>query len=91
MESKEMVDRFARLMPFKLSREQLIRYQHHHNRPIPTKFDKETQTHKGTMDKKAIDKLVVKYPEDSLYSAVLEHRVLDKIAGTYIGRPMESE
>jgi hypothetical protein len=32
---------------------------------------------------------VGKYPEDPLYPVVMEYRKLDKIAGTYIGRPSE--
>jgi DNA polymerase I-like protein with 3'-5' exonuclease and polymerase domains len=31
--------------------------------------------------------LTAKYPNDTLYPAILTYRQLDKIAGTYIGRP----
>lgn len=85
----ETVSRYARLEPFKPSREQLIRYQQVTNRTIPTKYDKKQGKSKQTMDEKAIKKLIGKYPLDPLYPLVLEYRELDKIAGTYIGRPAE--
>ena len=90
-EQREVVERYARLTPFKISREQLVRYQEFTKRPVPTIFDKKTQRRKVTMDRKAVQKLAQKYPTDPLYQAVLEYRVLDKIAGTYIGRPVEEE
>ena len=37
------------------------------------------------MDKKAIKKCQGKYPDDPLYPLILQHRELQKIAGTYIG------
>lgn len=86
---REVVERYARLTPFKISREQLVRYQQHTRRQIPTMYDKRTQSRKVTMDRKAVQKLAQKYPTDPLYRAVLEYRILDKIAGTYIGRPLE--
>jgi DNA polymerase I-like protein with 3'-5' exonuclease and polymerase domains len=43
------------------------------------------------MDEKAIKELMRKYPDDKLYPLVLQYRELDKIAGTYIGRPAEEE
>lgn len=88
-EQEEVIERYARLTPFKISREQLVRYQQHLNRPIPTIFDKRTQSRRVSMDRKSVQKLAQKFPEDPLYQAVLEYRILDKIAGTYIGRPQE--
>lgn len=39
------------------------------------------------MDNKSIKKLIGKYPGDKLYPLVLTYRELDKVGGTYIGRP----
>jgi hypothetical protein len=86
-EQVEPIQRVARLVPFKPSREGLMRYQTFMGRPIPKTRDKKTGLMKPTMDKKAIRELVGKFPQDPLYPAVLKYRDLDKIAGTYIGRP----
>jgi hypothetical protein len=83
----EPIERWARLVPFKPSREQLMRYQTVMGRPIPRTRDKKTGLMKPTMDKKALKELTNKYPDDRLYKSVQTHRALDKIAGTYIGRP----
>lgn len=87
---EETVTRYARLEPFKPSREQLIRYQNVMGRFIPTKYDKKAGKSRVTMDEKAIKKLIGKYNLDPIYPAVLEYRELDKLGGTYIGRPAES-
>jgi DNA polymerase I-like protein with 3'-5' exonuclease and polymerase domains len=34
-------------------------------------------------------RLMLKYPDDKLYSLVLQYRSIDKLAGTYVGRPIE--
>ncbi len=84
------VEEWYRLAPFKPSREQLIRYQQTLQRPVPTKWDKKTRARKATMDEKALKGLIRKFGEvDKLYERVLEYRELDKIAGTYIGRPAD--
>lgn len=85
---EETIQRWARVMPFKVSGpHQLIKYQAVLARPVPTRWDKKSATRRPTMDDKAIQGLMKKYPEDELYPLVLEWRGLDKIAGTYIGRP----
>jgi hypothetical protein len=33
--------------------------------------------------------LMLKYPSDPLYNNILNYRSIDKLAGTYIGRPSE--
>lgn len=86
---EEEVTRFARLIPFKPSREQLIRYQQSLGRLIPTKYDKKTRTKKASLDEKALKKLMIKFPTDVLYQKVLEYRELKKVAGTYLGYPNE--
>lgn len=83
----EVVTRYAKLDPFKPSREQLIRYQTVMGRIIPTKYDKKQGKSRPSMDEKAIKKLIGKYNDDPIYPAILTYRELDKIAGTYIGRP----
>ena len=81
------VDEYYRLAEWKPSRVQLIRYQETLGRPVPTAWDKKTRSRKPSMDEKALKGLVKKYPDDKLYPLILEFRTLDKIAGTYIGRP----
>lgn len=84
------VSEWYRLGDFKPSRQQLIRYQQHLGRVVPTTYDKKTKARKPTMDEKAIKGLMLKYPLDLLYPLVLRYRELDKIGGTYIGRPSVS-
>jgi len=85
---QEKVIRFARLVPFKPSREQLIRYQLALGRPVPTTKDKKTGERRATMNEKAVKEMIRKFGEvDPLYAGVLEYRELDKLGGTYIGRP----
>ena len=90
VEGVEPVERFARLEPFKPSREQLIRYNRALGRALPTVWDKKTQTRKVSMNEKGLKELIRKFPLDTLYPLVLTYRELDKLAGTYIGRPAES-
>ena len=79
---------YYRLAPFTPSRDQLIRYQRALGRTIPLTRDNKTAQMKPSMDEKAIKGLISKYPDDKLYSLVLDYRELDKLAGTYIGRPV---
>lgn len=85
----ETLSRWARLDPLKLSRELLIRYQQHHNRFIPMKKDKKTGKRRPSMDEKGMKELIRRYPLDLLYQNVLKFRGLDKLASTYIGRPVD--
>ena len=75
------------LAEFKPSRDQLIRYQLHLERLVPMKFDRKTRTRKPSMDEKAIKGLAKRYPDDKFYPLILAYREMDKLAGTYIGRP----
>lgn len=86
----EVVEWF-RLGAFKPSRNQLIAYQVFLGRQVPTKWDGKTKTRKLSMDEKALKGLMGKFPEDKLYPAVLEYRELDKLGGTYIGRPIQRD
>lgn len=83
------VEEWFRLKPFKPSRDQLIHYQNAMGRPVPTTYDKKTRSRKPSMGEKQIKGLIGKYPLDRLYPLVLEYRELDKIAGTYVGRPID--
>lgn len=87
--SVEQISRWARLTPFTPSREQLIRYNTYHGRPTPLRRDKKSGERRPTMDEKAIKEMLRKFPDDPVYQGVLEYREIDKIAGTYIGRPGE--
>lgn len=80
---------YYRLGEFTPSRDQLIRYNGTMNRPCPTKYDKKTKTRKVSFDEKAIKEMIRKYQGDPLYENVLVYRELDKLAGTYIGRPAD--
>jgi uracil-DNA glycosylase len=77
-----------RLHDFTPSRDQILRYQKVHNRFVPTKWDKKSKSRKISLDEKAMKTLIGKYgQEDPFYARILEYRELDKLAGTYIGRP----
>lgn len=84
---KENVDEYYRLAEFKPSREQLIRYHQFLNRALPMAWDKKAGRKKVSFGVEQIKKLMLKYPLDKLYASVLSYRALDKLAGTYIGRP----
>lgn len=83
------IKRWAKLEPFRPSREQLMRYQEVMGRPTPTQWDKKAHARKPSMNEKAIKELLLKYPTDRVYKGVLEWRKLDKLAGNYIGRVRE--
>ena len=84
------VEEYYRLADFKPSREQLIRYQQALGRVIPSTYDRKTKKRKYSMDEKSLKELIRKYPDDKLYKGVLKYRELDKLAGTYIGRPVRN-
>jgi hypothetical protein len=85
--STEPIERWARLDEWRPSRVALMRYQHALGRPIPHTFDKKTRTQKPTMNEEGIKKLMKQFPDDPVYAGTLRYRELDKLAGTYIGRP----
>lgn len=85
----EPVTRFARLEPFKPSREQLIRYHVVMGRVVPTRKDRKTGETKAVFDEMVIKQLEKKYPLDLLYPLLLQYREVQKIASTYIGYPAE--
>lgn len=84
----ETVQRYAKLDSFTPSRNQLIRYQQHFGRFIPMTWDKKAKRRKISLNAKGMKELIRRYPDDPIYPLVLEHRELDKLAGTYIGRPV---
>ena len=82
------VDEYYRLGQFTPSRNQLISYNRALKRALPTTWDKKTGGRKVSMNEKALKELIRKFPLDKLYPLVLTYRELDKLAGTYIGRPV---
>lgn len=75
------VTEYYKLLPFKISKTSLLRYQNAlRHKPI-------IDPKKGqiTFDEKAILRLSKLYPHDPLYPLVLEQRALAKLKGTYIG------
>lgn len=89
MEREVGVVEWFRLGAWTPSRDQLIRYNNHLNRPTPTKWDAKTRTKKVSTNNKSLKELIRKYPDDLLYPIVLEYRIIDKISGTYIGKVVE--
>ncbi len=81
----ERIQRYARLDPFKLSREQIIRYNDLVGRATPVKSVKGTNKKTRTTDDKAIKQLMRKWPDDKLYPLVLDLRKIQKLQGTYVG------
>lgn len=82
------VEEYYRLAEFTPSRDQLIRYHRVTNRPLPEIWDKKEKRKKVSFNEEQIKKLILTYPLDNLYQLVLQYRALDKLAGTYIGRPV---
>lgn len=80
---------YYRLAAFTPSRDQLVRYHQFLKRPLPLIYDKKTRTRKVSFGERQLKDLSLQYPSDMLYSTILEFRKLDKLAGTYIGRPVE--
>lgn len=83
------VTEYYRFADFTPSRDQLIRYHNHLNRPLPMVFDKKEKRKKVSFGERQLKDLTGKYPDDTLYKSILTYRKLDKIAGTYIGRPVD--
>jgi len=82
-----VVERFARVVEFVPSLVQITNYQRvmKHN-PVYTGRGNDRRV---TTDAKAITILMGKYPNDPLYPEIDAYRELDKLAGTYIGRPVK--
>ena len=85
----EEVERFARVNDLKVSTHMLVRYNEALERPVPTRWDRKEGRRKVTMDDKAVEGLMKSYPEDPIYSLFRDYKKLDKVAGTYIGRPIQ--
>jgi uracil-DNA glycosylase family 4 len=81
--------RWAKVDPFVPSTKGILRYQlHMKHQVIMTGRGKDR---KPTTDKKAIKKLIGKYPNDGFYPLVVVDRDVTKIGGTYIGWWDEAE
>lgn len=78
---------YYRLASFSPSRDQLIRYHQLLKRALPTVWDGKQQRRKVSFGEMQLKQLMLKFPDDRLYPAVLEYRSIDKLAGTYVGRP----
>jgi hypothetical protein len=87
VERDVQVVEYYRLASFSPSRDQLVRYHHFLKRPLPTVWDKATKARKVSFNEENMKKLILRYQRDPVYNKVLEYRALDKLAGTYIGRP----
>jgi len=74
----ETVRRWARLQPFKASKDQLIRYMEWKGHKVP----QNRKTHKPTTAAKEIDRLAKK-TGDSLYINTLVGRAVNKVDSTY--------
>jgi uracil-DNA glycosylase family 4 len=80
----EGVTRWVRLQPFVPSTKQILAYQELvDHKP---EYDGRGADRKLTTNKKAIRKLRAKYSCDPLYPLITDDRLMDKLAGTYIGR-----
>lgn len=90
IECEISVDEYYRLAEFTPSRDQLVRYHNHLKRPLPTVYDKVRRERKVSFNEKSLRGLIIKYPDDPLYGIILTYRQLDKLAGTYLGRPKEN-
>lgn len=89
VEREVEVVEYYRLADFTPSRDQLIRYHEHLGRALPTVYDRKEKRKKVSFGEKEMKRLILAYPLDPVYQTVLEYRSIDKIAGTYIGRPVE--
>jgi hypothetical protein len=89
VEREVSVSEYYRLAEFTPSRDQLVRYHQHLKRPLPTVYDKVKRDRRVAFDEANLRRLMLKYPDDKLYSLVLQYRSIDKLAGTYVGRPIE--
>jgi hypothetical protein len=83
------VQEWYRLAPFTPSRDQLSRYHAALKRPLPMVWDKDLGRKKVSFGEKQLKELRIKYPNDPLYGIILDYRQIDKLAGTYIGRPVD--
>lgn len=81
------VTEYYRLAEFTPSRDQFIRYHQWLKRPLPRVWDPATKQTKVSFNEASLRKLILKYPDDKLYQLVLLYRQVDKLAGTYVGRP----
>lgn len=81
------VKRWLRRNPFVPSMKQILAYQDYFNHRKVYRKDKKTGLIRPTTDETAIQTLVLRYKDDKLYPLVLKYRQLDKLAGTYLGRP----
>jgi uracil-DNA glycosylase family 4 len=83
------VTEYYRLADFTPSRDQLIRYHQFLYRPLPMVFDRKERKRKVSFGERQLKDLTITYKDDKLYPSILSYRELDKLAGTYVGRPEE--
>lgn len=79
--SEEIVKLWAKPLEWKVSKVGLSSYQ----RSLKHQAVMNRREGKVTFDEDAIKKLIKMYPRDLLYPAILKHRELTKLLGTYIG------
>jgi DNA polymerase I-like protein with 3'-5' exonuclease and polymerase domains len=85
LQVEEPFEEYYRLRDWKLSLDQLKRYQEVRGHSNILVRDKDTQQMKVTFDENAITRLIKKYPSDKLYPLILEYREYQKLLGTYVG------
>lgn len=81
---------WVRLKPWRPSGLQMLMYCKVAGIKPISRRDRQTGLVRPTFDENAIRNLCLRHPEDPLFSVILEYREVDKIAGTYIGRPAAS-
>lgn len=86
VESIEEVERWAKVLEFKVSKVGLSNYQKvlHHQAII------DRRENKTTFDETALKQLIKKYPHDKLYPLILKQREYVKLISTYIGVTQEN-
>lgn len=87
-ERDESVTEYYRLAEFSPSRDQLVRYHGAVKRALPTVWDKKAGTRKVSFGERQVLDLQGRFPLDKVYPLVLQYRTLEKIGGTYIGKPV---
>ena len=86
VDASRQVRRWAKLLPFKVSKQRLEAYCGVMGYSTIRRLDRVTRKYKVTFNEGAIRKLALKHPEDGLFPVILEWRGLEKLASTYIGR-----
>jgi DNA polymerase I-like protein with 3'-5' exonuclease and polymerase domains len=77
--NETQVERWAKLLRFKDSSQQIIRYMKHRKHSVPV----DRKTSRETTERKELEKLAKK-TRDPLYMKLIEQREIDKMLSTYV-------